>query len=299
MAAQNLLDENLKLHRARLEAGEERVFLLSGILRCGTCGRPLVGSSAHKEGKVYRYYVHRRIEGETVSCPVRTVSAEAIEQKILDHLDKRLSDDGYLLNLGERAIALTVDKSKNDVAEKGTREKELLQAERDIENAFAMLGSGGPSDQIIQVCKVQLEKLQDKKQKIEARLRELSYKIEQGTTAEQEMTRVQQSLELFQKAKKNGSRKALKRILNKVFTNIRVDAGRLALSYWTASTVDMIGFDSETKKAPDISSGAVLCFPSANRPIPWDQTVDFLQFRKNGRDGRIRTCDPLVPNQMR
>jgi hypothetical protein len=104
---------------------------------------------------------------------------------------------------------------------------------------------------------------------------------------------------MFQNAKRDGSRKALKRILKKVFANIRVDEGRLALSYWTDNASELVGHRVETKKAPDFSSGAVLSLPSANRSIPGEQTVDFLQFRKNCRDGRIRTFDPLVPNQMR
>ncbi len=56
--AQKLLEEAKRLERVRLTGAERRFYLLTGILRCGECGSPLVGQAAHGELSQHLYYGH-------------------------------------------------------------------------------------------------------------------------------------------------------------------------------------------------------------------------------------------------
>src|SRR5262249_30662942 len=57
-SVQRLLDDAKQLHRKKMKNAHHRIFLLSGVIRCGECGRALVGQSAHGKRQVHRYYAH-------------------------------------------------------------------------------------------------------------------------------------------------------------------------------------------------------------------------------------------------
>ena len=185
-----------------------------------------------------------------------------------------------------------MEQSKDEISEKGLRQLELVQVGKDIDNAFGMLGGEGSSDKIVQLCKIRLEKLEDKKQQIESRIRELDFKIQVGTSAVHEMELVQKSLAQFQKVKKTGSRNALKRIIQKIFMNVRVETGRLGLSYWTTSDAELLGFTSEIKKATEQNSVATFHHSLALTSTSRDEVVSFPQFTLNGRFG----ADRVIPH---
>lgn len=292
---QRVLDENLKANRARLDAAEERIFLLSGVLDCGECGRALVGCSGHGAKNVHRYYVHRPIEGEKVECSIKTIRAEDIEQKILEHLDVRLTSDGYLQQLGERVVEMKKAESKDESSELERRERELTQVNRDIDAAFRMLATEGASDSLLDVSRQKLEEYTATKKRLEARIADLKWQIADGLSATKEMELVAQSLEDFKRLRKKGNRKGLKRLIRKVFAAIKVERHRLGLFYWTASEAAIVGFEAETKKATggmpvasnSENAGRLLPFREPAVASSRDEEFENLQFRKIGRGGGI------------
>jgi len=91
-----------KIHK-RIEAnrtythGEyKNRYLLSSLIFCENCGRPLSG---HPVGKKYRYYNHKKNERQE-GC-INSVNADRIEEAVLLHLIKMYGDKEYL----EQAMA--------------------------------------------------------------------------------------------------------------------------------------------------------------------------------------------------
>ena len=96
--AQRLLQEAQKMERVRLEGAEDRFYILSGILRCCDCGHPLVGQAAHGEKSIHRYYGHTRV-GAKFDCRYKRISAEEVENAVLEYLWDSTRDAGYLNRL--------------------------------------------------------------------------------------------------------------------------------------------------------------------------------------------------------
>jgi site-specific DNA recombinase len=66
-----------------------RVFPLSGLLRCGYCGAPMRGTSAHNR----RYYRDASQIEHTADCQQPLVCADEIEQQVVEYLRSVLTDD--------------------------------------------------------------------------------------------------------------------------------------------------------------------------------------------------------------
>ena len=101
---QRMLDANQALERSRLAGGERRVFLLSGLSVCVECGRPLVGSTGHGRVSSTRYYIHRPIEGKSVTCGVKCFRADDFEEAVINHLQTVVEKAGYFDEI-ESALA--------------------------------------------------------------------------------------------------------------------------------------------------------------------------------------------------
>jgi site-specific DNA recombinase len=75
------------------KGNRSRVYLLSGLLRCGYCGRPMRGSNARQS----HYYYRDSTNVESVrSCPQQNIKAEEIEGQFLAWLRSRLEDETAL-----------------------------------------------------------------------------------------------------------------------------------------------------------------------------------------------------------
>lgn len=77
--------------RCRLRARDKHFHVLKGIAVCGCCGRAMIPNASGKRdaaGNLYRYYTcgHSHKEGADARCPVRHVSAAALETAVVGFL---------------------------------------------------------------------------------------------------------------------------------------------------------------------------------------------------------------------
>src|SRR5690606_23402167 len=75
---QSGLQEAWSRDRERRAKQENRVFLLSGILRCKECGKALVGETAHGKRQAHRYYNHKRVPGKDLACEITRLRADEL-----------------------------------------------------------------------------------------------------------------------------------------------------------------------------------------------------------------------------
>jgi site-specific DNA recombinase len=79
--AQRILAARGADHAKRAASGSD--YLLTGLIRCPSCGSAMLGTRAHGKTRIYRYYsCYRRTRYDTTACGGRRVDADAIEQAV-------------------------------------------------------------------------------------------------------------------------------------------------------------------------------------------------------------------------
>jgi site-specific DNA recombinase len=84
-AAQRLLAESART--GGRDVRNKHHMLLTGLISCASCDRPMVPTYCKKRGRLYRYYVCRRTREEGWgACPTKSVSATQIEQLVVEQI---------------------------------------------------------------------------------------------------------------------------------------------------------------------------------------------------------------------
>ena len=113
-------------------------FLLSGLLRCGECGKPFIAQGA-KSGH-YAYYVcgtlHREGAG---TCNAKYLNAPKVEDFILEKVKERILTDETITEL-VTLVAEEIDEVAGEVSGRlKTIEKELEDVESRLERLYEAL----------------------------------------------------------------------------------------------------------------------------------------------------------------
>lgn len=84
-AAQRLLGENART--GGREIRNQHHMLLTGLIHCASCDRPMVPTYTKKRGRMFRYYVCRTTREEGWSaCATKSVSATQIESLVVEQI---------------------------------------------------------------------------------------------------------------------------------------------------------------------------------------------------------------------
>ncbi|MHB1000798.1 MAG: recombinase family protein [Armatimonadota bacterium] len=77
----------LGIHRRRNQETHETKAILRGIIKCGHCGKGMIGTYTKNRGRIYRYYIcGSAAKSGYDTCPIRCISAGAIEDAVLTQL---------------------------------------------------------------------------------------------------------------------------------------------------------------------------------------------------------------------
>ncbi len=169
----DILEENLKLERRRILDTEKRIFLLSGILSCGECGKPLCGQSAHGANQVHRYYAHSYKRNSGIKCSVKRIRADNIEQAVINHLTEIVGRVGYFENL-ELKMNETSTSSPSQIAnEIQLIKKAVIQTDEEISSTFKLQLQINQGTEASQLTAEHLDKLGKQKKILLNRVLEL------------------------------------------------------------------------------------------------------------------------------
>lgn len=126
------VQKRLEANRRRFKPNEWKTYPypLTGLAKCGECGLPLNGKSAHGKTKKIHYYDHPRTlrsyeNGHVHNCEVQRRNAEKTEDKVLQSLKRILLEPNQL----EKGIA-SYRKSQNKEAPR--LEREISLATKDV-----------------------------------------------------------------------------------------------------------------------------------------------------------------------
>ena len=278
---QESLDHNQKMARARLENAKSRVFLVSGYMFCGECSRPMMGTTGHGRSDEYRYYVHRPIPGEKVTCSVKTVRADEIEQAILNQLDHVLFREGYLDGIERRIDEITEPQKNAKLEELSRRKDQLAQIQKQIQAAFRLHAEMG-AEVVDDLFKDELVRLKAEKSTLEVSIRDLESHLDDVLpTGAQGRKTLEINLADYKKAKGGANQQLLKRLMRKVIESIVLEPERIALKYWTSNESRDENLNQKNKKPSDSKSGASVI------PFQTNQSSSSLPISQTNRDGEV------------
>ena len=150
-------------------------FLLSGLLRCGVCGRPYTGQGA-KSGQ-FSYYVcgtlHREGAG---TCTARYLNADKTETFILDKIKERILTDEVITEL-VTLVAEEVDAMAGEMAERlQPIDAELADVSARLERLYEALEK---SELTLDILSPRILSLKHREEQLTAARQEVTGQLEQ------------------------------------------------------------------------------------------------------------------------
>ncbi|MBV2167918.1 MAG: recombinase family protein [Bdellovibrio sp.] len=305
-AVQKSLEENAKTERRRIEKAERRIFLLSGILRCGECGRPLNGQSSHGEKDVHRYYAHSYKRGDSTKCSVKRIRADDVEEVVVNYLSEVICRSGYFDQIEDRlkqSLEGTPSQIKNEI----TKVKKILaDTEAEIASTFKlqMQMSGGTESAAL--AAEHLEKLGKQKKSLMAFLENLKLQEENIVEAGEVVKVIEEKVLEFRKGfpkatpvlKRRLVRKVLKKLvltpkgLETFFCVDENDVEKAAGRHVPGASAKILRFERKKESESQILGAteppALPLRAAGSDLIP---SFEFLLNDGNGWGGRTRTCE--------
>ena len=161
--AQALLAERSESHALR--RGNPSDYILSGVMRCGLCGRAFIGTSAKGRSALYHYYTcSTRYRYGTKECCAERLPKDALEEAVIEQMLDVYSDGELIADaLAEANVAEA--KSKEEIEERiASIRQQQAGASRALDRYFAAFeeGSLSPSDcqERIGMLKARIEALE-------------------------------------------------------------------------------------------------------------------------------------------
>jgi len=256
-SAQKLIEENRRNERARFENGEKRIFLLSGILRCGECGRALIGQTAHGRSDSHRYYGHKIIVGETNTCKIKRFRAEEIETAVIQHLDEMVLRAGYLDKVEANIRDIMGGQNADAFVEKEQAQKDLIAIDKDIDSVFQLHAEMSGNLEIKSVIREKLEKLAERKRALTAYLDTIETRVRNNQDAKEARSVIENKVLAFKRGWQKATPATQKRLVRRLIDTLVYTPEGLQTYYVTAKDVDLDLPDSKSKKASESSSGAI------------------------------------------
>ncbi len=166
---------------------------LKGILRCGCCDCSMTPSHTVKKNKRYRYYIcQKAMKNGYDTCPSKNISAEVIEQFVVDRIRCIGRDSGLL----EQTVAQAQEQVEKKLTELES-ERRLLERERDQIRAEVRKYSGRLNDPDNRAVLGQLASLQSRLEQTEQRLDKVMAQREEQKQQSIRPHDVKQALEQF------------------------------------------------------------------------------------------------------
>ena len=112
----------------RTGTAKEKIYYLSGIVKCGDCGANMVRKTVPAGKRKFIYYVCGSHKGNKDICSSHSINAEALEEsvlKLLNHQIKNVTDLGRILDKLEDAQIRKVEMEKRN--RQITKKKEEVQ----------------------------------------------------------------------------------------------------------------------------------------------------------------------------
>jgi site-specific DNA recombinase len=157
---------------ASLRRGNPSDFLLSGLVRCASCGRAYVGTSAHGNGGRYVYYAcSTRYKYGPAKCEGDRLPKEPLEEAVLAQLAD-IYRHGHLIEQALTRASERAESQRPQLEERlASTRTEVVRLERKLERYFEAFEEGelSPAD-----CRERIQSHRDRLETLRAQEADLS-----------------------------------------------------------------------------------------------------------------------------
>ncbi|GHV31834.1 hypothetical protein FACS1894167_14520 [Synergistales bacterium] len=159
-----------------------RVYMLSGLIKCGECGSLMWGKS-HFDGRHGLEYLNYECsaKGYKQNCDSRGVRKESIENYVLDELQNTLFSEVSMKKLAAMLSAYSVRMKDSSKIELDGALNELAEIKVKVDRIIQLVADSGIS---INVVKDELKRLEDRKITIEACIQEIQMRNNAAAVSE-------------------------------------------------------------------------------------------------------------------
>ena len=248
--AQKLLKEAQLKEREKFKSSTTKSYFLSHLLKCAHCGRALVGQSAHgRNGTVHRYYHHSRNFND--NCPTPRLSANALEDKLVNHLRAGLEAAGYAKHL-EHTLTNSAKSNSSQIKEELDRANRDLQSiEGEIAGVWRLQSAASMGEESLILASQQLDKLAKNKSQIEKYICELQTRRETANSISEQAAFVETNLRNLVRGWSKATSSIKKRLLRRAIKEITISTEEMKVTFWL----------SENEREPSIGGNKLReCF---------------------------------------
>ncbi len=295
---QRLLQEAQKMERVRLEGAEDRFYILSGILRCGDCGHPLVGQAAHGEKTVHRYYGHTRA-GAKFDCRYKRIAADEVEAVILKYLSSSIKDAGYMNRLAENIKSVrnvcSIDAARE---KKGARDRiNGLLVRR--ENLLKMQ-SHSTDDTALQEMAKMFETMSKEIVSLERQLKLLDEMPEQTQIISEDIQAIADGMQEFERGFKKAKGAMKKQLLRRILKQILVTPEGLKVYMLLAGQEDIPNHQLKVMREENVGGNKTPLYALMKRASGDNSKLQVFRsdIEMDGDLGQNRTGDLQFRNHM-
>lgn len=274
---QNLLAENKVKERARFSKSNPQFYLLSGLIRCGDCGRALIGSSSHGAIALHRYYGHKQVVGETITCKIKRFRADEIEEAVISHLREILLRSGHLDEVEANLQKSRGVEGHDLVMVRDRLNRDLVAVDKDLESAFKLHGQSNDDPVVVKVVKEKLAQLSSKKSALIAQREDILAQIDDHSDQKESRRTIEENARSLQKGWPKASPSLRKRLLRQLVDRLIYMSGSLHV-YFNRTAKVSIPFDAKSAiETSETSSGVspsnIYYFPK-KKSRPGGQLLD-------------------------
>jgi hypothetical protein len=194
--------DGLAWHRGGAYSKRKRsAYLLSGLVRCGECGKPMVGHAQHN--RPHRFYYCK-----TRDCPVRTIRTEALDAMVIAYVMDELLTTRHLERMRQAQAHNPDGERLARVEELG---RELARVERALANLTAALETVEDNREVL----ARMRQRGDERRRLQAELAALAGRRSELPTLE-DIAGLREDLQASLSQNVRDSRDLLARVLTAV-----------------------------------------------------------------------------------
>ena len=240
-------------------------FLLSGLLKCGVCGRPYIGQGA-KSGQ-YGYYICGTLFREGAgTCSARYLNAPRLEAFVVEKIRERILTEETIVEL----VTLVAEEMDAMAGELSGRleviEAELGDVRKRLERLYEALET---SDLTLEVLSPRIFSLRHREEQLEAARDDAERQLEQRRVALPNTEEIKGYVADFREFLQDGTFPERKALIRNFVEGIEATGDEAVLTYTIPMPND--GVTSESTSVLDfVKSGPPTC--TELRTGPWRAT---------------------------
>jgi site-specific DNA recombinase len=227
-SAQKLLDERAAESTTIRPTTSE--YLLSGKLRCQSCGGSFVGAGAHGRNGYYRYYVCRTRQAKGArACTGQRVPADDLEDAVVGALLAIYSNYDLLEKAASDAYAEATSERPRLEVELANTEAQLKETSTAIDRYLRAFEAGTMSDTL---CAPRIAELSERRDELIARRDELTIQVRAAATRLPSAAEIRAVSGQLEMAIRESSPDVVKQLLDELIDRVDISPDKQAQPFF-------------------------------------------------------------------